>query len=137
MIECGHKSGDTVNGRWLCASCYKYLNERPRYYRMVRVDAGCHFMSDAPHRQEVYYAPIALARSVTLAEFVKMIAIRLVSQTRGSFDMADAIDYAVEILRNLDEPFGADDIDWSVSGAWDLVSEDMSYWDDDGNDGSN
>jgi hypothetical protein len=104
---------------------------------MIPFSTGPVYISDVAHRQDVYYAPIALAGSITLSGFIRMIAMRLVSQTRGGFNMTDATDYAVEILRNFDEPFGAKDVDWYVSGAWDLVSEDMSYWDDDGNDSPN
>jgi hypothetical protein len=128
MKDCKHERGDYVNGYWLCAACYKKLDDRPRTYIMQKS------LSEQVkgERQEVFVAPIAaIPKGLSLSRFVKAMAMRLISQTRGSFTMADALDYAVEILRNLEEPFGSADFQWTVSGAWELVSEDMQYWDND------
>lgn len=124
-MACNHPSGDTVNGYWLCATCYAKLAERPKHYQMVERK----WMSDAPPRQEVMPAPVAVAQSMTLGRFVKAMALRLVAKTAGSMSMADATDYAVDILRALAEPFGSPDMDWSTAGAWELVADDMQYWD--------
>lgn len=126
--KCPHWEGDTIQGYWLCAKCYAKLDERPRVYRMVDSDAG----GDIPPRQQVTYAPIATADETTLSQFIDHMALRLVALTRGGFNKDDAIDYAVDILRTFGEPFGSADLDWSQAGAWDLVDEDLQYWDADG-----
>ncbi len=59
-------------------------------------------------------------------------ALRLIAVTNGGFQKHDALDYAVEILRTLGDPFGSNDLDWTRSGARELVAEDMQYWDADG-----
>jgi hypothetical protein len=128
---CHHPKGDTINGFWVCASCYEKLQERPRRYKMVPAPSGDVWLSDVGSiRQEVILSPVARSEcGMTFGAFVEAMALRLIAQTRGSFSKPDALDYALEILRNLGEPFGAADYDWSISGAWELVSEDMQYWD--------
>ncbi|TNE43420.1 MAG: hypothetical protein EP341_11400 [Sphingomonadales bacterium] len=132
MAECKHWEGDTINGYWLCAKCYAKLQNRPCTYRMVKVTHGEMWMADAPAaRQEVVYAPIASCEGVTLSQFVEAMALRLIARTGGGFNKFDAIDYAVEILRSFDVPFGTDDLDWTSAGAWELVDEDLQHWDAD------
>lgn len=135
MDDCTHPSGDMVNGYWLCGHCYAKLPERPS--RLV-MEKGKISDSDTPPppRQMVVHAPIAMAGDMSLATFVEIMARRLIAQTGGSFTMPDATDYAVEILRNLDEPFGSPDLDWSQAGAWELVYEDMQCWDCEGERGN-
>ncbi len=79
----------------------------------------------------VILAPIAQAGDVPLAMFIDFMARRLIARTRGGFHMADARDYAIEILRSFGEPFGSDDLDWTIAGAWEMVDEDMQCWDHD------
>lgn len=126
MASCKHWDGDTVNGYWLCAKCFAKLEEQPRRYYMVGAEHG-----DTPPRQEVTLAPVAKAGGTTLLQFVEMMARRLIVCSGGNFQMYEATEYAVEILCNLGEPFGSDDMDWTSIGAWELVDEDMQYWDAD------
>ncbi|MDO6755402.1 hypothetical protein Q4598_04100 [Phaeobacter inhibens] len=125
-MTCTHWDGDTVNGYWLCAKCFAKLQDRPRRYHMSGVEGG-----DVPPRQEVTLAPVAKADGTTLAQFVHAMALRLIARTGGSFDKADALEYAIEILRTFSEPFGSDDLDWTSAGAWELVDEDLQHWDAD------
>lgn len=126
MTDCKHWEGAIVNGYWLCAKCFTKLHERPCVYYRGGLPNG-----DIPARQEVRYAPIATAQGVTLAKFIEAMALRLIARTRGGFQKPDAMDYAVEILRTLGEPFGSEDLDWTAASAWGLVDEDMQYWDAD------
>jgi hypothetical protein len=121
---CTHWDGDTVNGYWLCAKCFAKLEDRPRRYRTSGVEDG-----DIPPRQEVTLAPIAEADGTTLSQFVNAMVSRLIARTGGGFNRADAIEYAIEILRTFGEPFGSDDLDWTSAGAWELVDEDLQHWD--------
>ncbi len=125
-MTCKHWEGDTVNGYWLCAKCYAKLEDRPRQYRMSGVEDG-----DIPPRQEVTLAPIAEADGTTLSQFVNAMDLRLIARTGGGFNKADAIEYAIEVLRVFGEPFGSDDLDWTSAGAWELVDEDLQHWDAD------
>lgn len=127
MSDCKHWEGDTVNGFWICAKCFAKLQHRPHRYVMERAAE----FTDRPPRQMVINAPIAKAGDVSLATFVTFMAQRLVARTRGGFQMPDAMDYAVEILRFFGEPFGSDELDWTSAGAWELVDEDMQHWDAD------
>lgn len=126
MADCKHWDGDTVNGYWLCAKCFAKLPDRPRRYYMVGVEDG-----DLPPRQEVILAPVAEADGTTLSQFVNAMALRLIARTGGEFNKADALNYAIDILRDFGEPFGSDDLDWTSAGAWELVDEDLQYWDAD------
>ncbi|NDV50378.1 hypothetical protein [Salipiger sp. PrR003] len=114
-----------VNGYWLCARCYAKLPHRPhRYITTGGIEGG-----DVPARQEIINAPIAKAHGITLGQFVTAMALRLIAVTRGGFHKHDALDYAVDILRVLGDPFGSNDLDWTSSGARELVAEDMQSWD--------
>lgn len=125
-MTCKHWEGDTVNGYWLCAKCFTKLAERPVRYHNSGVEDG-----DIPPRQEAVQAPIAEADGMTLGKFVEAMALRLIARTRGGFQKPDALDYAVEILRMHEEPFGSKDMEWNTAAAFDLVDEDMQYWDTD------
>lgn len=127
MKECNHWEGDNVNGYWLCAKCFAKLEDRPRRYRMGGVEDG-----DVPPRQEVIMAPVAEADGTSLFQFVTAMALRLIASTGGGFNKTDALEYAIEILRAFGEPFGSDDLDWTSGGPWELVDEDMQYWDHEG-----
>lgn len=45
--------------------------------------------------------------------------------------MPDAIDYAIDLMGGFDFEFADASEDWSVQGAWEIVREDMEYWDQD------
>ena len=134
-MECKHKHGDHVSTYWLCGQCYSKLHDRPVKYKMKRQQFDVYSASDItrssePLRQVAIYSPIKVADSgLTLSGFVKKIAARLVVQTRGYMSMVDATDYAVSLLEFIDEEFAAPGFDWSTSGAWEIVGEDMQYWD--------
>lgn len=136
-MTCAHPSGDHVNGYWVCAQCFQKLEARPVTYVMRRVPciariAGADTRWRVPTtRQEPVYAPVAECEGVTLSQFIDIMARRFIARTRGGFHISDARDYAVECLRSLGEPFGSTDIAWDQGGAWDLVDEEMSYWDAD------
>ncbi|WP_305968582.1 MULTISPECIES: hypothetical protein [unclassified Mameliella] len=140
MANCNHWEGDTVSGNWLCAKCYAKLPDRPRKYGVERLELAKVYDGDNwwnpdgsryPTRQTVTLAPISEAQGNTLAQFIEAMALRLIARTRGGFQKPDAMDYAIEILRTFGEPFGSDDMDWTSAGAWELVDEDMQYWDAD------
>lgn len=128
--RCKHSEGDTINGQWVCAACYVKLPERPRtYYRPVKVED---VYSDQPvPPQEIILAPIATHDGVTLSQFVNKMATRLVAATRGSMSMSDATDYAVDLLKSFDEKFGDPSMCWDAAGAWEIIDEDLHYWDAD------
>ena len=126
MASCKHWEGDTVNGYWLCAKCFAKLEGQPRRHYMSRIENG-----DIRSRQEVILAPVAKVGGITLLQFVEMMARRLIVRTGGSFQMHEATEYAVDILRSLGEPFGSSDLDWTSASAWDLVDEDVQHWDAD------
>lgn len=128
-MTCAHKSGDWVNGYWLCGPCYAKLADRPvRYEWEAPHNAGND--EGGRRRQRAVRAPIATApEGTTLSQFVRQMALRLLSVTGGAFTDGDAIDYAVEVLRLSEDPFGEDDFDWSTAGAWERIEEDMQTWD--------
>ena len=131
-MNCKHKHGDNVSTYWLCGQCYSKLPDRPVKYVMRRATVGDGDFEGKvmPERQIPIYAPIKVADGGhTLSAFVKAIASRLVVMTRGSMGMDDATDYAVSLLESIDEEFGVHDFDWSTSGAWEIVDEDMQHWD--------
>lgn len=133
-MGCQHKHGDTINGMWVCGQCYRKLDERPKEYRMVEFDG---FEGEdggsSRLRQIVIPAPISTSEhGETLSQFVTWMALRLMA--RGGFTKYDAIDYAIGILQTCGDEFGDNDCNWSRSGAYEYVDEDMSYWDDDGAD---
>lgn len=139
-MACMHKNGDMVNGAWLCGQCYSLLPSRPyRTFMVAQMDDGR--ADNRPmvkggevgpiRKQQIAYAPVSVAPGgMTLAKFVAAIASRLIVQTRGGMGAVEASDYAIEILRTFGEEFGAPDVDWTAAGAWDLVAEDMGYWDE-------
>lgn len=133
---CEHPHGDMVNGNWLCGHCYVKLHEQPKKYKMVRnlsTRNGDDDVLQHKYRQEVIPTPTSTdANGVTLSEFVGIMARRLVALTGGQFTIPDAMDYAIDILRGFDEPFGNPELDWSRDGAWEMVREDLQYWDDEG-----
>lgn len=123
--ECNHWGGDTVNGYWLCASCYIKLSERPyKTYSGIR-EGGC------PSRQEIVFAPIAEHKGVTLSDFITKLASRLVAVTRGAMSTYDATEYAVDLLKSLGEKFSDPSMCWDTDGAWEIVNDDLQYWDND------
>jgi hypothetical protein len=125
---CRHWEGDTINGYWLCAACYTKVAERPRRY--FRPIVGFDPDGRIP-AQEIILAPIATHESVTLGQFLKKMASRLIAITRGSMTVDDATDYAIDLLRGFDEKFGDPSMCWDASGAWEIVDEDLQYWDAD------
>lgn len=145
-MTCKHAHGDMVSGAWLCGQCYSLLPSRPyRTFIVAQVDeVGPDHRPmvkggerHQPGKQQIAFAPVSAApNGVTLAKFVAAIASRLIAQTRGGMAPVDASDYAIEILRTFGEEFGAQDVEWTTGGAWDLVSEDMGYWDEDGGGGN-
>ncbi|WP_407473487.1 hypothetical protein [Sulfitobacter sp. PM12] len=134
---CTHPHGDTVNGHWLCGKCYAKLSERPKTYKTVRTPIASLRQEDSPpparYRQDVFPAPISTDENgMTLSAFIEAMAKRLIALTRGGFTKPDAIDYAIDLLRGFEEPFGNPELDWSHAGAWEMVNEDVQYWDHDG-----
>lgn len=128
--DCKHWEGDTVDGYWICAKCFTRLPDQPRrYYKPIKITD---MESDQPvPPQEVTLAPVAVHEGVTLGQFISSMAARLVSRTRGSFTMAEATSYAIDLLQGFGDSFGAKDMAWDAGGAWELVDEDMQHWDAD------
>ena len=128
--KCKHWEGDTVNGYWLCVSCYTKLPDRPRRYSIpLKVPAE---LAGGPVRpQDIILAPIATHNGMTLGEFINKMALRLAAATRGSMSMFEATDYAVDLLKGFDEKFGDTSMCWDAASAWEIVDEDLQYWDAD------
>lgn len=123
MGQCQHKSGDFIEGIWLCGHCFKKLDERPRRYTMAPAVPDGDFT-----RQEVTYAPIMRGENgMSLAAFVNKMALRLM--VRGGLNKADAVSYAIDLLASWADDFkGGAFLD--EADAWDMVDEDMSYWEE-------
>lgn len=128
MDQCQHKSGDFIEGIWVCGHCFKKLDERPRRY-FTRYFIGEGGMdADASVRQEVSYAPIMSgADGTTLDAFVQKMARRLM--VRGGLQKTDAINYAIDLLASWKDEFKGDCF-LDEADAWGMVDEDMSYWED-------
>ena len=124
--DCKHWQGDSVDGYWLCAKCLAKLPDRPQ--RLLK-PTSLRGKDGAPYPQDILNAPIATAQGYTLGQFVESMALRLMA--RGGFQKTDAINYAIDLLRALGEKFGSDDMDWTSAGAWEIVDDDMQYWDAD------
>lgn len=129
-MDCRHPHGDMVNGYWLCGRCYAKLDERPS--RLI-IEQAHGVGEGATSRQMVIHAEIRKSETgVTLSEFIRLMALRLIARNAGAMLMSDALDYAVEVLKMAGDEFGSSDLGWDTACAWDLVDEDMSYWDGDG-----
>lgn len=130
MDQCQHKSGDFIEGIWVCGHCFKKLDERPRRYFTryfnLQVDGGD--SGEGSSRQEVVYAPIMSgADGTTLDAFVQKMARRLM--VRGGLQKTDAINYAIDLLASLRYEFKGECF-LDEADAWDMVDEDMSYWEE-------
>jgi len=130
-MTCKHEHGDTLLGMWVCGQCYKKLHERPRTYRMERTTEPDG--SDRRSlRQIVVHCPISTAEcGVTLRMFVTWMVARLVVLTRGEMPHDEALDYSIGILEMLGDEFGGDATVWDRESAYEIVAEDMRYWDAD------
>ena len=123
---CLHPHGDMVDGYWLCGRCYSKLAEQPvRYLKGKSINGGEY------HIQIPVYAEIRKAyNGWTLSQFIEAMARRLMA--KAGFSKADAISYAIDLLRSSEIEFGAGDYAWDTEAAWEFISEDMQYWDQDG-----
>lgn len=137
-MTCKHPHGDTVNGYWLCGKCYAKLPDRPKEYRTVLnpiVKLRSEDVKSTKYRQEVNHAPISTAESgFTLSAFIDAMARKLMA--KATMTRPDALDYARDILEMVGEEFGNPDMCWDTEAAWELVKEDMQYWDFDADGGN-
>ena len=133
-MSCPHAHGDFVNGYWLCGQCYGKLAERPaRYAPAAPVSGG-----DLYGAQTVTHAEIRTPEGgLTLEGFVAAVVRRVAFLTKGTMCGADAVDYAIDLLRAQGAEFGDPDYAWDTGGAHELVDEDAQHWDVGTADGSN
>lgn len=123
---CKHWEGDTLDGWWICAKCYEKLGERPS--RILKSGDDDY---DPKALQSMAYAPVAKsAEGVTLSQFIGYMVSYLVLKSGGHMHRSEAVDLALDMLRDSGEVFGATDFSWDRGGAIDLMQEFMSYWDD-------
>lgn len=87
-------------------------------------------LGDGGERQEAEIGPEAQHNGVTLAQFIYMMAKPLMGI--GGMHQAEAIEYAIDLLKTQGEAFGDPDLDWTSAGAEEMVADDMQYWDEDG-----
>tara|TARA_R110000772_G_scaffold45492_1_gene104214 strand:- start:3797 stop:4135 length:339 start_codon:yes stop_codon:yes gene_type:complete len=80
-------------------------------------------------RQKVEYVPVASHDGITLSEFVRKIASRFVSRTRGAMSMDEATNYALDLMQDIGAEFGDINYSWDSGGAFEIADEDMQYWD--------
>lgn len=124
---CEHRHGDFVNTYWLCGECYTKMAERPFRVFMERTNAKCE-----TERQNVEHAEILMSEEkTTLSTFITLMVEYLIQVTHGDMSLAEAVDYAVDLLRCLGEPFGTGDMDWGPEGAHEIVDEDVQNWEQD------
>lgn len=127
-MTCRHQHGDTILGMWVCGQCFKKLPERPVQHVMERSsDPG-----GRPPRQIAIKCPISTAADgITLCQFVTWMASRLVARTAGQMPHAEAIDYGIGLLETLGDGFGSEAQVWDRGGAYEIVDEELQYWDAD------
>jgi hypothetical protein len=139
-INCTHKKGgDTINGSWVCSQCFQKLPDRPSVLSQEKIrfrldgdgDGMPHGARRPMFRQKVNYTPIAICEGVTLYQFIQSLASRFVARTKGAMNMYDATDYALSLMQDFDEEFGAIDFAWDAGGAFEIADEDMQHWDHD------
>lgn len=124
-MTCTHKSGDMIQGSWVCAHCYRILHERPHTLSLGIGPKG-------QHRQEIdWMAPIAMVGEVPFRKFVGWM-VRYV-RMRCLFTMSkhEALQQCLEALRDMGEPYGDDGCTWDKDDAKEIVNEAIcEYWDE-------
>lgn len=132
-MGCKHTHGDYVKHKsWVCGKCYSVLHERPRRYSFVPSS----IYGKGPRQEIVWQAEIKKSQEgVTLGKFIEWMA--KVFIRKAGIEEIEAYDLALECMKLMDEEFGVDYMDWSRSGAHDVVREEMQYWDDECGRGAN
>ena len=123
---CQHMRGDTFEGMWICADCFTPLGERPkRYGGQIGKGIG------AARYEVVWVAPIAIAANgISFSTFLGWIVWNLRVRSFFSISKETARRQCLDALRDMGEPFGSDDCEWSRSAAKDIVTEGVcAYWD--------
>ena len=109
---------------WVCAHCYRPLQDRPTQYGLGIGTKG--------HRQEIVWrAPIAKADGVPFAKFVGWMVRAVRLRSRFSISKHDALSHCLDALRDMGEPYGDDGCCWDRDDAKEIVKEAIfAYWDE-------
>jgi len=126
-MACRHKHGAHVEqfACWVCGQCYQKLEGRPVRYGMVFTDGD----ENGARQQIVWQAEIKKSEDgITLEDYLRTMAKRMVLKCRGSLNLADAFDLALSAMRGVEDEFGDPAYDWSHAGALEMADEEMQYW---------
>ena len=126
-MDCKHKHGAHVEqfACWVCGQCFHKLSERPHRYGMIM----SHPEGSGPLQQIVWQAEIKKSEDgLTLEDYLRTMAKRMVLKCRGSLNLADAFDLALSAMRGVEDEFGDPAYDWSHAGAREMADEEMQYW---------
>lgn len=126
MMPCKHKSGDTIQGSWVCAHCYKLLSERPKTYKLGIGSKG------GPRQEIDWMASIAKTPDgVTLSKFVAWMVGHMRRKCLWSVSKHECMKQCLEALSEMGEVFGSDDACWDREDAKEIVNEAIiAYWDE-------
>lgn len=124
-MECRHKKGDYFHGLWICSVCFKPLESRPIKYGMK---SG----RDGVRQQIVWTAEIAKDEAGTrFSKFLSWMVGYLRLRSFWTISRDEARQQCLELLQEMGEPFGADDVCWERNDAKELIREGICiYWDD-------
>ena len=135
MADCKHEHGGFLEHWWICGQCYRKLPERPRRFKMVKLDPEVKFCGAEPdrilYRQEITWISEekVSAELTALGQFLCWIAERF--KSRGGVGVEDANSLALDCLREIGIEFGDPSMMWNVAAAHDLADEEMDYWGND------
>lgn len=127
MQSCKHKKGDTIQGMWVCADCFRPLDVRPIRYRMTPYGRG------RDTRQEIsWMAEVAKDnKDTTFGKFVSWMVSHLRLRSLWTISKENARRQCLDLLQMQGEPYGSTEFDWDKSAAKELVDEGIvSYWDE-------
>ena len=122
---CKHEIGDSFNGNWICAHCFRPLEQRPVRYAMVGTGEG-------KHQDVVWKADIAKDSAGTqFSTFLAWMVSALRRRSLWTISKHEALRQCLEVLRDQGEPFGSSEACWGKDDAKELVVEGIcSYWDE-------
>jgi hypothetical protein len=135
MKDCKHERGDFIDGIWVCADCFRTLDERPKRYALV---TRGYYDGPAARQEIAWEAPIAVdSNGIELSMFVGWMIRFLRARTLWTLSRDEARRLCLEVLRDQGEPYGGKYSSWFRDDAKELVREGILCYFDDTSSGRN
>lgn len=130
-LPCKHYHGDFIKplGAWVCGQCFEMLAERPKKYKMTLTAHAT-----ATRQEIIWQAEVRRSQEGTTLSFFLRIMVKRYQYMVTGMRRPDAYKTALDCLKSLSVDFGHSDFCWTRSTARELVDEDISYWEQTGND---